>query len=436
MDYYYRDILRLDWGFGNPNVTAALIAILAVATLGAGLVWRKTYWYALPLTAALMVAMIHTLSRGGLVAFIAGVVALFVAIRPKLSRASLISMGLSALFLVVYTQQIGASGRYIQGINGSEDRAISNRWLIYKNVPKMIADAPQGWGKGNATDAYHQWYQPEGRSESYLNLVNSHFTWLVEWPWWARFLYGMGWTMILLALWPSGESKASGISLAVWVAFFVAASFSSVAHRPWMWALPAVVLIAALIPRLKRRRGISRNTLLVGSLVPISAYASVYIAAPILAEPTLIHHADGMTIIGSTKASKTIALVGIDNKILGERYGHRIREFVGSHSNTNVTVYHSEMPLGQSFNQIVMVGNTHERFNTFPASQIFLLNPTQPVKNHDLSKSISTTVIWGSFNPSPAWYAWLAESEKNQQLQIVKIVGEGLYLESWLNEIN
>ena len=435
MDYYYHDIQRLDWGFGNPNVTATLIAMLAVAMLGAGLVWKRTYWLALLGASGLMIAMIHTLSRGGLVAFLAGAIVLFIAIRPKLNRIQLISLCLCAVSLVAYAQYIGGAGRFVQGIAGVTDRSITNRWLIYKSVPKMIVDAPQGWGMGNAPDTYHQWYQPEGRSEIYLNLVNSHFSWLVEWPWWGRILYGLAWTMLALLLWPPKENKVSGIALGVWAAFFVAASFSAMAHRVSMWVFP-IVILAATIPHLwLTRRKISKKAMLLSSLVPLTAYAAVFIAAPIFGDPIEIHHDSGITVIGSPDASERIALIGIDKKILGERYGHRIREFIASHPDTSITVCPLSQPLTQHFDRLVFVGDAFKMASSISADQKFLLNPPSPPANLDLSETSSTTVILGEFNPSTAGYAWAAASEKHPQIEVVEIPGAGVYLEYWTDDV-
>ena len=436
MDYYFNGIRRLDWGFNNPNMTAALIAMLAVVALGTGFIYRKYFWHILPIAYVLMVCLIQTLSRGGLIALVVGFVALVVSVRPILNRSKVIALAIMTLSLIGYSYYSGGAERYTQGINGLEDRSISNRWLIYKSVPSMIVDAPQGWGIGNASSAYHQWYQPEGRDESYLNLVNSHFTWLVEWPWWARIFYITAWAVTLIMLWPYSKSRASGVALAVWATFFVAASFSSVAHRPYIWVLPFLVFSVVIIHRYIARIGLSSKQILSACLVASAVYIGIYLFASALPTHPSVWHSAGVTIIGPLNADRKIVVYGTDDNILGKRYGHRIRGYLKSHPTTNITVYDSIPKKNGVYDDIVMVGNTHEKFNCLPEGRNYLLNPSAPGDDFSTGQATSTTIIWGSFNPSLEWYSWRVELENNPKLKLSKLQGEGLYLDSWLDEID
>ena len=116
-----------------------------------------------------------------------------------------------------------------------------------------MVDAPSGWGFGRAASAYQQWYQPLDQTQTYLTLINSHLTWLVEigWPW--RFLYVFGWLAVLALCWPKQlRGQRFGwlvIPVAVWVVFAVASWFSSVADSPWLWVLPVASLVPMLVWR-------------------------------------------------------------------------------------------------------------------------------------------------------------------------------------------
>src|ERR1043165_8475617 len=75
---------RLDWGFGNPNKTATLIAtiMLAVwvlpklASFASQRMNELFFWLTLTLSVTLGVPLILTESRGGIVAFLAGLMVL------------------------------------------------------------------------------------------------------------------------------------------------------------------------------------------------------------------------------------------------------------------------------------------------------------------------------------------------------------------------
>jgi hypothetical protein len=148
------------------------------------------------LSTGLGICLVHTFSRGGLVAAGAGLaVAAWFAPRPwpkarlavGISSAAVV---LSALFF------LNAHNRVKQGL-AAEDRSISNRLLIWKAAPQMMHDAPGGWGAGNAVTAYMEWYQPLERTEKYRTLVNSHIRWLVEFSWPQRVGYVFGWVAAL-----------------------------------------------------------------------------------------------------------------------------------------------------------------------------------------------------------------------------------------------
>jgi hypothetical protein len=435
MDYYFGGIRRLDWGFDNPNMTAALIAMVAVAVFGTGLVWKKLFWPSLIPGFVLSAALHQTLSRGGMVAFGCGFICLFIAIRPQLNRVKIIALLAMIVMLFAYANYHGGASRYVQGVNGKEDRSISNRWLIYKVVPQMIADAPGGWGRGQAPEAYQQWYQPEGRSETYLNLVNSHFTWLVEWPFWARILYILSWALVMVASWPQAKHPWWGVILAVWLTLFLAASFSSVAHRPWIWPLPAGLLAVLAIHRLVTWQGLSRKQILLVVSAPAGAYLTIWLIAELSRGEVKIQHRGGITIAGSTKPQNKIALCGSDQRILGERCGHRIRAHVKSNSNVSVTFFESPGTLDASYQSVILVGDAHEKFQAPKHSHLYLLNPSAPTKSMNLQDTKSIKVLWGSFNSSPAWYGWQAKASQNPGIELIKLPGEGMFLENWFNEL-
>ena len=75
-EFFYNGVQRLDWGFGNPNITAGLIATLLMAVWGLAFIHRWGFWPALVGFTALGVCLLQTASRGGLVAAILGGVVL------------------------------------------------------------------------------------------------------------------------------------------------------------------------------------------------------------------------------------------------------------------------------------------------------------------------------------------------------------------------
>src|ERR1700734_2850965 len=75
MNTYFQGVWRMDWGLGNPNKTAALIAILMIAIWVIAYLHKWGFWVALVPFTALGVCLIHTVSRGGIVALGIGLTA-------------------------------------------------------------------------------------------------------------------------------------------------------------------------------------------------------------------------------------------------------------------------------------------------------------------------------------------------------------------------
>lgn len=191
-EFFYNGVKRLDWGFGNPNITAGLIATLLMAVWGLAFIHRWGFWPALVAFTTLGVCLVQTASRGGLVAAILGGVVLVASLRRPWPRGRWIPIVAALVLLGSYAVWHGVATRYGKGIV-EEDASVSNRWLIYRMAPAMMVDAPGGWGHKRAAEAFHHFYQPVGRHERYGSLVSSHLTWMVEWGWWGRGGYVVGW---------------------------------------------------------------------------------------------------------------------------------------------------------------------------------------------------------------------------------------------------
>ena len=435
MDYYFEGIQRLDWGFGNPNKTAAFIAMLTVASWSACLVWKRLFWIMLPVTALCAVFLLQTVSRGGLVAALIGGLTVVLVLRPRWGWPRWVSVIVAVAGLWAYSSSLGISSRYVQGLGGKEDRSVSNRWLIYQAVPQMLLDAPQGWGAGNAPEAFQQWYQPEGRGETYLNLVNSHFTWLVEWGTGKRLLYSLGWVAVLILTFPQKDRSWWAIVFAVWLTFFVAAAFSSVAHHLWMWPFPLIGLLCVLIDRVWFRKGLNRYAMLGIPVVASLGYALLLGCSLFLPRQAPLHYDGENVIVGNAEASRKIAIIGSDKAILGNVLGHRLRVYVANNQDAMFVLSENITELQLSCDTVVLAGEIMNEIDLTALSNVVLLNPEMPTNDiNDVSSPVK--VLWGDFHSSHAWYSWQHLASKKHNISLEKIPGEGTYLESWLEHIN
>jgi hypothetical protein len=423
-DLTFHGVWRMDWGFGNPNKTAAFIAILMVAIWILAYIRKWGFWVALTIFSGLGIALLHTMSRGGLVALCAGLIPLlFLAPRPwKKSRMIGILVGFWLILGV--SVFLKTHDRYIQSAN-IEDRSISNRLQIWKATAAMMANAPDGWGLGNSGKAYMQWYQPLDKGESYRTLVNSHLTWLVEFNWPMRFLYILGWSLVFLICWPSSRARWRSVALGVWVCFFVAAFFSSVAEASVMWAVPGIFLLAALIGRLITRQF---PTPLQWS-IPFGATAVVSCLIWLSGrQAPPIQKLHQSIIYGQNQTPKTLVIY--DSSTMGTLYGRAIR--ISCKSPVEIALSGTALPSLKD--RILVIGGelpdidqSKLKASIQECQNLVLLNPKFFPQEIGITESNKSKVItyFGDFSQSPSVDTW----QTNSTLRHLSGVGD--FIPNW-----
>ena len=267
--------------FENPNMTAAVVAEVAVLFLVlGGRVRGVLRAFLAVLAAGSAVALAATGSRGGLVAFLvgAGIASVSVLRGLRESRRGFAAVLLPLVALAVAVAVVGLGGRIEKAARG-RDASVGNRLVIWRTVPRMMADAPGGWGIGNSGQAFMNWYQPLDRTERYRTLVGSHFTWMVEFGGWGRFLYVFGWLLVLAFSFRRWRRTGDALPMALWLTLAVAAIPTSVLEEWAVWVLPA----GASLPFLadwRRVGGLSVGTLIILALVAATPIELLRLAQP------------------------------------------------------------------------------------------------------------------------------------------------------------
>ncbi len=412
MDFYYNGIWRMDWGLGNPNKTATLIACLMIAVWSIALVWDKGFWPALVLFTGLAWCLIQTYSRGGMVALFAGIAVLLFWIPRPWPRARLLGVVAALWLLGGFVLFAKAQTRYGQGLF-AEDQSIHHRLVIWKYAPQMMAAAPWGWGLGKAGDAYTQWFQPFDESQNYLNLVNSHFNFMVEAGWFASAVYLFAWLAIFLLCRPSPHFRWKAIPLAIWVAFGVGACFSHVEESIWLWILPVGALLCVIWERVRVCEWPSVSSLVlsgafsVGAVVMLVAVGAVTASQPITCSR-------GWVTVGKGPM-KTVIFV--DRHVMGSLYGHTFRKFVAvNHDNLFDGSYcfvesSRDLPPFSTTCAVVsgrFAGKRDIIFKLAPGTQMILVNPvcSPDEAMWDRNLTEKTTVYFGEYFQAPARALW------------------------------
>ena len=431
-DIHFQGIWRMDWGLGSPNKTAALIAILMIAIWGLAFICKGKanfgFWAALVPFTGLGICLIHTMSRGGLIALLAGLVPLILTAPRPWPRIKVMALVVVSCIIIGASVFLNAHLRYEQGLF-EEDHSITNRFQIWKMAPRMMVDAPGGWGIGNSGDAYMQWYQPLTNKEGYRTLVNSHMTWLVEMGWPLRMAYIFGWGVVFLLCWP-GRSRWFAIPLGIWIAFAVAASFSSVAESPWLWIVPIVSLLAVLAARIRRAEWPPVGVWLIplGSAAALCGF--LYLAGSQM--PSQIHRQGGSILFGKT--APQVWLIP-DPEILGKNLGHAIRATADKQPvpfAMGILLDFKQLPSLQG-KRVILAGNpgNHDQLAKVfrEASSLELVNPGFFPQEVGIGKEEvpqkEVKLVIGEFSESPAITAW------KELLSPSILPGVGEYLPQW-----
>ena len=441
-EYFYNGQIRLDWGFDNPNVTGSLIALIMLAVWSLCYlprVWGKAgFWIALMTNAALGVFLVQTFSRGAAVAWLAGAVILICyAPRPWLIRR-FIAVVILSTGLILYATNLGFSDRTLQGMSG-EDKSVTNRWLIYKVVPRMAWDAAEGWGHGRGGEAFRQWYQPVERTETYGRLVNSHATWLVEWPWYLRLGYGLAWASVLLVCMPSERMRFSP-TLAVWVSFGLGASFTTIAHHWQLWIVPGISILLLLFVRIRLRSWPGKKHFKCAGIAWVLLVLTWWTWA--LCTPSRIQMVHGMVVVHGNAPQTTVLLYGLDETVMGKFYGHRIRERCATESlQLFVRWSPSAVDLPEA-DVVVLAGKVSEEVavqdhpSLAKAKRWLLLNPDQPCASllelMDVERPPPVTIQVGALVSGTGRYFWPSFAAKHpNHIKIEEISGRGRFLRDW-----
>lgn len=412
MDFYYHNAWRMDWGFGNPNKTATLIACLMIAVWSMAISWRRGFWLALALFIGLAWCLVQTYSRGGMLALVVGMAVLLAgATRPWTKArviAAMATLGVFACFIL----HAGAATRYGQGVF-AEDPSISSRLVIWKHFPAMLAAVPWGWGWGRAGDSYTQWFQPCDQSVNYLNLINSHFTWMAEGGWAFSVFYIWIWSAILWFCRPIRAGRFGAVPLAMWITFGVGSSFSHVEDSIWLWILPITYLCLVLYEKVRLNQWHGDRALALGGVASIILVGTVVLVG--LKEASLpIHGTRYSVVIGN---GPKLIVIYVDRTVMGKMYGHSLRKYLAEcgEAKSAYTYIVTEIPseeVPRNAQQVIVGGrlmrDPHVAIALDRSEQIILINPEcfPQEAAWNARWAVKTTVYFGEYAQSPAYASW------------------------------
>ncbi len=249
--HYWADSGRLRLWYANPNAAGALFA--EIALLGLAMLFfvphRILRVCGVLLTLASLVMLAFTHSRGGFVAVAVGFIALLLpvvlGVRRRRIRMVILIVGIAAIVSMVVATPLIARWA------ANRDLGNLRRLSIWKDAPRMMAMAPNGW-KTSTGYAWCEWLQPLNEDFTTTWMVNSHLSWLVQYGYVFRLMYMFCWLFVLsyamarVIMGPESRSKAWAFALSQLVALFAIMWFSTVGPELTLWMVPASAFAVAL----------------------------------------------------------------------------------------------------------------------------------------------------------------------------------------------
>ena len=230
----------------NPNRAALVFGQLSLIALGIALFGRSGIWRLHGVLWALISTLLlfQAQSRGGFLAYVVGAAILgFFRVRRGVSRRVLLVFAVAVLLLGGFAVATKTANRLTIRAQ-TQENATSNtsRLFIWKEVPRMIAAAPFGWGLWQSGQAYNSWYEIKCRMHMIGDLFNDHFSRFVEGGFVMGGLYVFVW--VLLFVWGvcSAWRGDSPIPLAVLATYFVVSTFNPMNYWTPGFYLPLAVL--------------------------------------------------------------------------------------------------------------------------------------------------------------------------------------------------
>lgn len=296
----------------------------------------------------------------------------------------------------------------------------------------MMKDAPGGWGLGTSGHAYNEWYQPLDKNEGYRTMVNSHLTWLVEFGWGGRFLYLLGWLGVFAICLPGAQARWLSIPFGIWLSFFIGAIFSSVAESPWLWPVPVVSLLCALLWRWRRRIWPPKPVWLAA---PVTA-GGLIVAAFLFFPASSLRKGPHGVVFGQGDPEVWVI---VDRKVLGKQCGRALREKQSAFSNLGIGFADTVEQLPDiPLKHIILTGTFHADeglLNRLSNAQtVTLVNPMlypQELPLHE-SHLKNWVVLFGEFSQSPTASSWAAVTGKGN---FHHLPGIGDFIPNWPDQL-
>jgi len=459
ISHFLFPLIRLDWfgaGPSSPNKTGAFLALLFVIVWWWAFRFRWGFWLSLLLSIIISVFLLQTGSRGALLALILAIGLLFIfwifdkkqtehtpqqirvsnILKRYLKTDYLVRSGaiiISLFILGFYSSQLTIGHRISKMLIG-EDESTNVRYSLYKSGFKMIAASHQGWGNKQATKAYKQWYQKLEDDRSYLSLVNSHLTWMVEYGIIFQFFYISGWIMILFICMPLPWMPLQAMGFSSWIVLGVTGIFSSVLTLIWLWVIPVALFIVILLQRFYLKQWPNKQSWKRAIAFLLFLFIGLQLLTRLIpAQPKIIASVNKITL---NKKDCGLLIINPNKKILGDKYGYAIREDIALFKGVTVLLNTNELHhISLNKYSVLLFSGTCSipKLNNF-LGRIVCINPHLDfnVALQEKFKKHKVQIIIGSLENWRNLQIWKNRAKQIKTMTVIEVPEAQDYIPNWI----
>lgn len=430
------------WFPAGQNRAGAFLATVLLLGFALALAARKIECRIEGILLALiaLIGVFFSQSRGALVAVIVAIGVIEICWlhgRGLLSRkrlllvclfTGLLAVAVTALFIVILPRSI-MSYIHSDGL----------RWATLRDFPRMMCDAPWGWGLGKSGAAYSDWYSLPGEWRSFANLFSDHLTVMADCGWIGGSLYLLagliGFFGLVRLAWVGGPVAPLG----VWCVLVVAACFNPVLFGRTMLWLPLASLGLLALDRRWMKKRFWVKPLVAGTSCSAAILLVVWIAGQGLSTaPRICRRGDSVLVNGTAPKIWLVA----DDDVLGSCFmpKEEVRFFYWANPKAMpVGIVRDLDALGRTGIRRLVLSGRHcaeflRRFRERSAGlvvppEIVFLSPgfSAPEIPRELHMRSRITVVLGEF---AARYD--AAFGADPLLKTVVVKGAELYLPGWM----
>ncbi len=228
--------------YRNPNRTAMLFVSFGFVFLSMLIYFSRPWIKAVGSVGFIACGVLQymTGSRSLLAVFLLGTAVMLIhRYCGRISRRSILMAGGILLLLTAAFFAFGGGRSLVAKFS---DEGNLRRVSVFQAVPRMLADAPAGWGSIRPGRAYMDWYQPIKHGYVTWTLISGHFTVMAAVGWFMRFAWVLGWATLLAVLFRFAKSGGRSTAFVVWGAFAIASAFNPLLSSWSLWIVPVATL--------------------------------------------------------------------------------------------------------------------------------------------------------------------------------------------------